>query len=323
MLNYQEALNSKINIMNSGIGIIIPVYNGENYIKQCYHSLRQQTYQDWEAIFVNDGSKDRTMSILQKIAEEDSRVKVISQRNSGTAVARETGIKNATKDYITFLDVDDTLSEDALLIFTDDALKNNADIVVVGISIIDNSKVIKEIGYECKILSGKGFLYALCTSRIRWQLCGKAYRKTLFEGIITPKNLIAGEDMAVCMQVGIKADTVYIDNRIVYNYVQNSSSVTHSKNISLSIDTILSAKLVEDEMSKRNDFCELQNYVDSLFLLCLSSALFNGIDSNQVLVRDILKKHTTVGALCHIPILKAIPIIFLKLLSINILSFRR
>lgn len=96
--------------------IIIPVYNVDKYIQVCLDSVLGQTFQDWEAICVNDGSTDKSFAILENNAAKDNRIKVISQSNAGTATARNTGIRAAQGDYIFFLDSDDWLEPESLQI---------------------------------------------------------------------------------------------------------------------------------------------------------------------------------------------------------------
>ena len=79
--------------------IIIPVYNGSEYILQCLDSLICQTFQDWEAICIDDGSLDRSLEILNEYAERDSRVTVYSQLNKGVAKARDLGMYYMRGDY--------------------------------------------------------------------------------------------------------------------------------------------------------------------------------------------------------------------------------
>lgn len=96
--------------------IIIPVYNVDKYIQVCLDSVLGQTFSDWEAICVNDGSSDGSAAILEDNAAKDNRIKVINQLNSGTATARNTGLRAAQGDYIFFLDSDDWLKPDSLWI---------------------------------------------------------------------------------------------------------------------------------------------------------------------------------------------------------------
>ena len=94
------------------ISVIIPVYNGEKYIKRCIESIKKQTFYNWEVILVDDGSKDKTGEICDKYAGEDIRIKVIHKSNEGVSIARNVGINNATGDYITFIDSDDWIDSD-------------------------------------------------------------------------------------------------------------------------------------------------------------------------------------------------------------------
>lgn len=99
--------------------IIIPVYNVEPYLKECLDSVLGQTCGDFEAVCVNDGSTDGSLSILEDYAERDSRIRVISQPNGGLSAARNTGIDAAQGDYILFLDSDDWLESDTLQTLAD------------------------------------------------------------------------------------------------------------------------------------------------------------------------------------------------------------
>ena len=102
--------------MNMLFSVIIPVYNVDKYIQACLDSVLGQTFSDWEAICVNDGSSDGSAAILERYATKDDRIKVINQSNAGTATARNTGLRAAQGDYIFFLDSDDWLEPDSFQI---------------------------------------------------------------------------------------------------------------------------------------------------------------------------------------------------------------
>ena len=91
------------------ISVIIPVYNVEEYLGECLDSVISQTLKEIEIICVDDGSPDNSIKILNRYAEEDERIKIISQKNLGLSGARNSGIKIATGRYIYFLDSDDVL----------------------------------------------------------------------------------------------------------------------------------------------------------------------------------------------------------------------
>jgi len=94
--------------------IIIPVYNVEAYLKKCLDSVLNQRYTNFEIILINDGSTDTSSSICERYVELDSRIYLFHQVNSGLSVARNTGLANATGDYIWFVDSDDWIAPDAL-----------------------------------------------------------------------------------------------------------------------------------------------------------------------------------------------------------------
>ena len=94
------------------ISVIVPVYNVEKFLSQCLGSLTSQTYHNLEILIVDDGSTDRSSTIYQKYASTDNRIKIIKQDNSGVSVARNTGLKFATGDWVHFVDSDDYLDVD-------------------------------------------------------------------------------------------------------------------------------------------------------------------------------------------------------------------
>ena len=94
--------------------IIMPVYNVEAYLIECLDSALNQTFEDWEAICVNDGSTDNSGTILEEYGHKDGRFKIVNQPNGGLSAARNTGLKTATGEYVLFLDSDDWLEGNAL-----------------------------------------------------------------------------------------------------------------------------------------------------------------------------------------------------------------
>ena len=96
------------------ISVVIPVYNVEKYLRTCLDSVCRQTFSDFEAVCVDDGSTDGSPEILREYERRDTRFRVITQRNGGLSFARNTGMDAARGKYIYFLDSDDWLRPDAL-----------------------------------------------------------------------------------------------------------------------------------------------------------------------------------------------------------------
>ena len=111
------------------ISIIIPIYNVEKYLRRCLDSVLNQTFQDWQAICVNDGSPDNSAAILEEYAKKDSRIVVVSKENGGLSDARNVGMKHATGDYILYLDSDDFIHPQTMEIAYSLAVRDGSDIV--------------------------------------------------------------------------------------------------------------------------------------------------------------------------------------------------
>ncbi|MFA6343015.1 MAG: glycosyltransferase family 2 protein, partial [Fibrobacteraceae bacterium] len=99
---------------NPLISVIIPVYNGESYLRQCIESIQGQTYAPLEIILVDDGSTDGSGKLCDEYGNADSRIQVIHQNNQGLSGARNRGLRQCSGEYIAFVDGDDAVSEDYL-----------------------------------------------------------------------------------------------------------------------------------------------------------------------------------------------------------------
>lgn len=113
------------------ISVVIPIFNSQEYIQECIRSITSQSYRDIEIICVDDGSTDDTPRILKKLQEEDSRIKVVTQKNKGRSGARNLGIQSAKGEFLTFVDSDDVLLPSALEKLSSNI--GNADLVVSSI----------------------------------------------------------------------------------------------------------------------------------------------------------------------------------------------
>lgn len=119
------------------ISVIIPVYNVEKYLRQCIDSVLAQTYEKFEMILVDDGSTDDSRTICEEYVAKDDRLRLVCQNNAGASAARNRGLKEATGEYVYFLDSDDWLEETAFEEFICAEKKNNADVIFFDAYSID------------------------------------------------------------------------------------------------------------------------------------------------------------------------------------------
>ena len=126
------------------ISIVIPVYNIGKYLGTCLDSLINQTFEDFEAICVNDGSKDDSLKILEEYSKKDSRIKIITQENGGSGSARNNGLSLAQGKYVQFLDGDDYFEPEMLEKLFNLAEKHQEDIAVCSSRKVDDDGNITE-----------------------------------------------------------------------------------------------------------------------------------------------------------------------------------
>ncbi len=297
------------------ISVIIPVYNGERYICQCYESLKKQSVNDWEAVFINDGSCDNSYFLLKDIAKQDSRLKIVDKENEGVAVARETGIRVATKEIVTFLDVDDTLEPNALETYVSSFTSDNIDVVFSGINILsEDSKIIDTVSYQQADYCREDCLNMLSDGRLRWQVWAKAFRKKIFKDVHVPKGLRIGEDMAVCFQTIVASRKIKILSDCLYNYVQLESSVTHKRNDTVTLDAFKAIRCIEDSVGK---YISKEN-LDCIYLLVSSSSLHMGISTGNGVLRGHIKSHLKIKHFKRISMKKILNLILAYYFHINL-----
>lgn len=111
------------------VSVLIPIYNVERYLERCLTSLVGQTYDDFEAICINDGSTDGSRSIIQRFLDADSRFRVIDKENSGYGASMNRGLDAARGRYVAILESDDFFEPDALAVLHEAAEMNRADVV--------------------------------------------------------------------------------------------------------------------------------------------------------------------------------------------------
>ena len=112
------------------ISVIVPVYNTERFLQRCIDSVLAQTYQDFELLLIDDGSKDSSGVICETYAAKDARIRVIHKENTGVSDTRNLGLDVARGKYLFFLDADDFwLQSDSMSMFVQKAEEHNLDIV--------------------------------------------------------------------------------------------------------------------------------------------------------------------------------------------------
>lgn len=226
--------------------IVIPVYKAEEYLDQCVQSVVQQTYRELEVILVDDGSPDRCGVMCDDWAKKDDRILVIHQENGGLSAARNTGIRNATGDYILFLDSDDWWENNTVLA----SIATQLECTLVDVLSFNYRKSFDGVlqpAYFDKTLESSQQAESLqqIVQRDRWinGACNKALsRKLLAENQLYFRLGITSEDIDWTLRVALRAETFAFVNICVFVYRQHSASISHTvapKNVRMLCDNVL------------------------------------------------------------------------------------
>ena len=142
-LYLQQKKKLMIDDRNLLLSIIVPVYNVENYVRPCIESIFRQGLEEdvFEVIIVNDGTKDRSMEVIQDIICQHKNITVINQENKGLSVARNKGIATAKGEYILMPDSDDLLIENSLKPLLEKAIETKVDLVVADFLIMNDKEI--------------------------------------------------------------------------------------------------------------------------------------------------------------------------------------
>lgn len=220
------------------ISVIIPVYNSEKTIQKCLESVINQTYSNLEIIVVNDGSIDRSEELIKEMAVKDGRIKWETIPNGGPAGARNVALEMATGEYIAFLDSDDWIEVNTYELMLEGIQKNNSEMCICGYRYVDDKKVwsinqgIEDGFYDEKACRDilLNLIFATGNNKIRPFTPLRLIRRSVIEkiGLRFNEKMIRSEDylFLIVLHMSIKSIEV-ISSRLLYNYYQNESSITH------------------------------------------------------------------------------------------------
>ena len=220
--------------MEIKVSVIVPVYNVKKYLRKCLDSIIGQTLKDIEIILVNDGSTDSSLSICEEYAEKDKRITLISKENRGPSHTRNTGLKTAKGEYISFVDSDDYIEENMLEKLYNLGQESSADIIFCNHDIISfNTFKGKPYPYP----TGKTVYASEFAKNTNYFLggnimtvWGKIYRRDFLSenNIFFNDNIRFYEDFpfsSLCME---KAESICGTDEVLYHYVLRDNSLSNT-----------------------------------------------------------------------------------------------
>ncbi len=220
------------------VSIVIPAYNAAPFLRECLDSVRAQSFTDWEAVVVDDGSTDSTPGIAQAYADADSRFRLLRKPNGGLSSARNHGVAHSTGEWVTFLDSDDRLEPHALTSLMQAA--PGADIVVAAPSLTPT--------VMDGITALSGMLYQDGIECSAWS---KLYRRDTLLRIPFTEG-IWYEDLDFSSRLLREVSTVRTIADHVYIYRDNPTSFLHTFSAGR-LDVLHVTRTIEERESSRPD----------------------------------------------------------------------
>ena len=224
------------------ISVIVPVYNMRKYLSKCVDSILAQTFQNMQILLVDDGSTDGSDLLCDQLAETDSRITSLRISHAGPGAARNRGIREATGDFVAFVDSDDWVGPEMLETMLKVMLEEKADLVTCDLTRTSRDTMPNESG------SGKPFPFEKSDAplktdtytqeefmRIFFRIgsnewvhypVAKLYRREHLDDDLYPEGVYIGEDVASTFKVLMKTNRIVHIRRTYYYYYQNPDSAT-------------------------------------------------------------------------------------------------
>lgn len=269
------------------LSIIVPVFNGEKYIKRCISSVMKTEKIEYELIIINDCSTDKTEQIVKEIKDEN--IKLINlQQNKGVSYCRNLGVQEAKGRYITFLDVDDCIEKDMYSVMVQKAEEERVEVCCCNYYEINentNKKVKSKYQLKNEVIEQPEIIKLFLTDKISPACWDKIYRSDfLKEKIKVDEELAVGEDILFILDVMKQCKKLAIVDSYFYYYIQQEQSVMHK----ISPKFLQFKKVVEKTQS--NKYKNIRNEYKQEYEYFKGAMIVRGIHSISTLANKENRK---------------------------------
>lgn len=276
------------------VSVIVPVYNTEKYLRECLNSLAEQTLDGIEIVMVNDGSKDKSITIMEEFVKRyPDRFVLLNKQNGGQATARNKGIRECHGKYIGFVDSDDKVHPDMFREMYETAVSGDYDYVECHYHYVKEGKngELKELSTRGNIREYKGKRDMFINPQVSpWN---KLYKRELIieAGIEFPEGVIYEDTSFFIKTIPYINKSKYIDKKFVYYYLRGSSTMNANK--SIKVGDIF--KVLEDylkfyeERRLFEEYREELEYFTTKIILCSSLSRIGRVKDKK-LKKELLDK---------------------------------
>ena len=215
------------------VSVIVPVHNGERFLRACLDSILHQTYRNLEVLLMDDGSTDASRAICDESAAQEERVTVVHQKNGGLSAARNAGLERAKGTYLCFVDSDDFLDSRMLETLCRDLQEQDADVAVVGFRMFEREEELApaELAVPVQCMTGREAIRStLVSDELGDFAWNKLYKRELFREVRYPLGRMM-EDQGTTYRIFQQCGKVAYRPMPLYYYYQRPDSILHRRNM--------------------------------------------------------------------------------------------
>jgi len=207
------------------ISIIVPAYNVGQFLSQCIQSIKNQTYDNWEAIIVNDGSTDNTAQVAQELIQNDERFRLIYQDNGGVSKARNAGIEAASGTYLAFMDGDDLWQPTFLCELMEAIQTKSVDMAYCGYTHLYTGGLRR--GFSYPYASGN-ILFDVVNGKTQVHIGAIVVNKNLIDqlGLRFTEGCLVGQDQEFIWKLVSKAAVQAVPKELMIYRIRSGSAIT-------------------------------------------------------------------------------------------------
>ena len=279
--------------MSDLVTIIIPVYNGQEWLNKCLDSVINQTYKNLEIIVVNDGSFDDSQKIIDEYKNKDSRIVSLIKENGGLSSARNYGLKVFKGDYVYFLDCDDYLYETSIEYLLSILKKYDVDIVYSFTNRRNANPMILDSDIEIKN-QDEAILSYLRGENFSESVCAKLFKHYFFEKLRFEEGRIH-EDTFITYQILDMTNSIAISKFNGYISAIRDESITHSTFGNKNYDKVIASHNIYDFYNgTKYETLAYNKYIGCLLYFILNTNKLDNVSLNKVALdefKELIKKN--------------------------------
>ncbi|BED93027.1 MAG: glycosyltransferase group 2 family protein [Candidatus Paraimprobicoccus trichonymphae] len=232
-------------------------------------SVKNQTFKNFEAIIINDGSTDNSLEIIEKFVKENENFILINQKNKGLSKARNVGLEISRGDYIAFLDSDDYIESNFLKLLYETSQKKNSDITCCNFcfySLEKNSKFYMPFynsfnNFYGEYTNQKALKKLILDISSHYYIWNKLYKRSLFFDNNIRFYDMYFEDMATCLKLFYYSKKIVVLTKTLYNYTVRSTSILGNINSDKINDLIVALGIIRNFLERKNIYKKYKNYL--------------------------------------------------------------